>query len=122
MIRFVRGIIISDSELRMLIGRRYVDLWSEWLSVKKLGRSWADFAKTVNFSKYLNLGVYTWPSHSELYHTKYAVGIGFGPEDHEWDIVRCPDRDRDQDANLYIKLLSYDFSLRPMDIETFVMK
>jgi hypothetical protein len=92
-IQFIRGIVVSDMTLRVLMGRRFPELWETWRKIQEeakknedfeddRGDPWFAFVMEEDvqefLSKKLGLEVETWRCCSELNCKKVVIGITYG--------------------------------------------
>jgi hypothetical protein len=82
---FIRGIIVSESALRVLMGRRFINLWIEFQKYRKTHQddeAWELFLEECDpcsiIESKLELKIYNYPCCSELQNKKFIIGIEFG--------------------------------------------
>jgi len=87
----IRGITVSEQELRVLIGKRFIPLWEDWVNWQErddngfscwLEESELQPVKTIQDTLKYNL--FSWPKCSDLYGKRYIIGTclqKYTPED-----------------------------------------
>lgn len=116
-IKFYRGIVVSDQELRVLMGRRFIDLWEKWFSIyreiKDYDYSWKKFVLKYDgincLSKKIGIEINTWPEYSKLFNKKYIIGLFIDEVIGDFNkVIYPPVFSCDNiDKNLYEKLSGY---------------
>ena len=88
-IQFIRGVVVSDQSLRVLIGYRFNNLWQLWKKTQQDYKNdeedrdcaWNAFLFDENgmkiLSEKLGLCIYTWPCCSKLNGKKFVIGVKY---------------------------------------------
>ena len=119
-ILFIRGIIASNRTLRVLMGRRFPELWDKYQEdakeVEKDGEDpWWYFVHETDgldvIRKKLGLEIHTWPCCSELNAEMFVIGVKYG-EANVWNdmaeaVTEVPKLSADLDQEITDKIMGY---------------
>jgi len=118
-ILFIRGVVVSEQALRVLIGHRFIDIWNDWVEAKTEYNPdvnvWQECASELGIrarlTKKMGVDVITWPCCSKLNHKKYIIGTVVETVDINNDmfnnVISPPKITADIDSELLEKLMRY---------------
>lgn len=107
-LHFIRGIVINDSTLRVLIGKRFPEMW---VQITRL-----DCVDLSDISKKLELGIYTGGDGFK----KFVIGIEYGVYASP-DVIYVPPFPDHFDEEIRRKLMKFSDCLDPSDIRSVVI-
>lgn len=127
-LQFIRGIVINDSTLRVLIGRRFPDIWTQYMDCQEeSGTKWNWFLYETNnpleiISKKLGLSFYCYPCFSKLRDKAFVIGKKYIEVEEATDkVVYEPAIPDYLDEEISQKLMKFSDVLDPTDIKSVII-